>query len=567
AVAMPLFLLLLMLSGQIYLGVASRRSNDSDREWGARFNAWIFIVVVSWAAICAIIVYGPEWFSAGYRALVGGSIGGISGIITLIVGGSSKTSGKAQSSEAGSAISAAKPLSKQIADIALGLAAPIFAVALVILISSLDLLAMKFTCEKLDFACRSNAAQTIYEAARYVYPLTILGLMIALVGIGYFFGYFIDTNEFSLHAMYRTRLIRAYLGGSRPAGERRPDRFTGFDEKDDVLMRELWPAQGNARQPLHVVNVTLNLVAGEKLAWQERKAESFTMTPLHAGSAYLGYRRTSSSLESEDTSRLYSNGELSLGTAIAISGAAASPSMGYHSSSAITFLMTLFNARLGGWFGNPGPAGDKSYNLKHSKMAIKPILSELFGLSDDRSDYVYLSDGGHFENIALYEMVLRRCRFIVVSDASCDEDCSFNDLGNAIRKIRIDLGVPIVFEEPMMIVPRATKPTKDNRAWAIGRIQYSCVDRPFGADGNIAAVTDDFDGVLLYIKPSFYGVSEPPDVFNYAKSAPAFPHESTADQFFSESQFESYRALGMHIVTEMFNDPSVREAFTKASFN
>ncbi|MEP6766825.1 MAG: patatin-like phospholipase family protein, partial [Gemmatimonadaceae bacterium] len=199
AVAMPLFLLLLMLSGQIYLGVASRRSTDSDREWGARFNAWIFIVVVSWATICAIIVYGPEWFSAGYRALVGGSIGGLSGIITLMVGGSSKTNGK--SSEVGSAISATKPLTKQIADVALGLAAPIFAVALVILISALDLLAVKLTCAKLDFACRSNGALTIYEAAHYVYPLTVLGLMIALVAIGYFFGYFIDTNEFSLHAM------------------------------------------------------------------------------------------------------------------------------------------------------------------------------------------------------------------------------------------------------------------------------------------------------------------------------------------------------------------------------
>ena len=562
--AMPLFLLLLMLSGQIYLGVASRRSKDSDREWGARFNAWIFIVVVSWAAICAIIVYGPELFSAGYRALVGISAGGISGIVTLMIGGSAKTDGKSESSAVGSAVAATKSLSKQLASIALGLAAPVFAIALIILISTLDLWFINKTCF-IETACRLNyTTSSMFQTANDVHALTVLLLMVALVGVGYFFGYFIDTNDFSLHAMYRARLIRAYLGGSRPAGERRPDHFTGFDEKDDVLMRDLWPAKGASCQPLHVVNVTLNLVAGEKLAWQERKAESLTMSSLHAGSAYLGYRRTSD--DSDDTSNLYANGTLSLGTAIAISGAAASPSMGYHSSAAVTFLMTLFNARMGGWFGNTGPAGGNSFNLEHPRMSVWPILSELFGLSDDRSQYVYLSDGGHFENIALYEMVMRRCRFVIVSDASCDEDCSYNDLGNAIRKIRIDMGVPIEFDGPMQIAARTPHPQPDKRAWAIGRIRYSCVDRPNVTDGQVELNDEDIDGVLLYIKPSFYGVNEPPDVYNYAKSAPAFPHESTADQFFSESQFESYRALGMHIVNELWNDDLVKKELIRAGF-
>ena len=479
--SMPVYLMLLMLSGQIYLGLVSRLSNDADREWGARFDAWIFIVVVSWAAISGIVLYGPELFSAGYRLLIGGGIGGISGVVTLLLGSSGKTSGKSETSASGGSAAHTVSLTKKVADFALSLAAPLFAMALIILISALDLLFMSKTCN-FEIACRvtSDSLTSITAASQQIYPLTIVVLMLILLTLGWAFGRTVDTNEFSLHAMYRARLIRAYLGGSRPAGERRPDHFTGFDEDDDVKLRDLWPAEGHVRQPLHVVNVTLNLVAGEKLAWQERKAESFTMTPLHAGSAYLGYRRTSSSAAIDDESRanLYAAGELSLGTAVAISGAAASPNMGYHSSSVVTFLMTLFNARLGGWFGNPGPAGVKSYKLKHPKLAVKPILSELFGLSDDRSDYVYLSDGGHFENIALYEMVLRRCRFIIVSDASCDEDCSFNDLGNAIRKIRIDLGVPILFDEPMMIVPRSAPSSASNRAWAIGRIAYSRVDRP-----------------------------------------------------------------------------------------
>ena len=98
-------------------------------------------------------------------------------------------------------------------------------------------------------------------------------------------------------------------------------------------------------KPLHVVNMALNLVAGENLAWQQRKAESFTSSPLHSGCYCIDdpeqggrgcYRR----------SKEYGDG-ISIGTAVAISGAAVSPNMGYHSSAAITFLLTLFNARMG----------------------------------------------------------------------------------------------------------------------------------------------------------------------------------------------------------------------------
>ena len=95
-----------------------------------------------------------------------------------------------------------------------------------------------------------------------------------------------------------------------------------------------------------MLNFALNLVGGKRLAWQQRKAETFTATPLHCGSRDVGYRPSSG----------YGGG-ISLGTAIAISGAAASPNMGYHSSSAVGFIMTLFNARQGCWLGNPGPVG------------------------------------------------------------------------------------------------------------------------------------------------------------------------------------------------------------------
>jgi hypothetical protein len=138
---------------------------------------------------------------------------------------------------------------------------------------------------------------------------------------------------------------------------------------------------------------------------------------------------------------------LSLGTAITISGAAVSPNMGYHSSPVISFLLTLFNVRLGWWLGNPGYAGRAVYQRSAPRSSLGLIRDEALGRTNDRHPYVYLSDGGHFENLGLYEMVLRRCHTIVVSDGGCDPGATFEDLGNAVRKIRIDFGIPIEFEK------------------------------------------------------------------------------------------------------------------------
>src|ERR1019366_9431700 len=108
--------------------------------------------------------------------------------------------------------------------------------------------------------------------------------------------------------------------------------------------------------------------------------------------------------------------------------------MGYHSSPAIGFLVALLNVRLGWWLGNPGQEGAATFRMEGPGFAIWPLLSETFGLTTDAKPYVYLSDGGHFENLGLYEMVRRRCRFILVVDAGCDKDFAFEDLGNAVRK-------------------------------------------------------------------------------------------------------------------------------------
>ena len=121
---------------------------------------------------------------------------------------------------------------------------------------------------------------------------------------------------------------------------------------------------------------------------------------------------------------------------MAISGAAASPNMGYHSSPPVGLVMTLFNVRLGWWLGNPARQA-RPYRREGPRWGPcggQAVVSRPSATTDD-SPYVYLSDGGHFENLGLYEMLRRRCRFIVVIDAGCDPDFTFEDLGNAVRKI------------------------------------------------------------------------------------------------------------------------------------
>ncbi|HEY4165943.1 MAG TPA: hypothetical protein VGM96_04180, partial [Reyranella sp.] len=231
---------------------------------------------------------------------------------------------------------------------------------------------------------------------------------------------------------------------------------------------------------------------------------------------------------------------ITLGTAMAISGAAASPNQGYHSSPLIGLIMTLFNVRLGWWLGNP--KYPKKATRAGPKWGIFQVAKELFGLTDDDNAYVYLSDGGHFENLGLYEMVRRRCHMIVVSDGGCDEKCAFEDLGNAVRKIWIDFGIRIEFKK-IEIKKRGV----DKALYcALGRIYYP----------ELSGTTRE-PGYVLYIKPGFHGNgTEPPDVSAYALANLTFPHETTADQFFSESQFESYRSLGKFIVDTILGEPA-----------
>jgi hypothetical protein len=311
---------------------------------------------------------------------------------------------------------------------------------------------------------------------------------------------------------------------------RNPEPVTGFDPDDDLALESLRNESAAAGYdgPYPIINVALNLVHVDDPAWQERKAESFVLTPRHCGSETTGYRPTGPGNAG------YAEG-VKLGTALAISGAAASPNMGYHSSAAVTFLLTVVNARLGAWLGNP--KHHLTWHFPGPWFGYWNLFREMFGWTDDRGPYVYLSDGGHFENLAVYELVRRRCHYVVVCDAGQDGDHGFEDLGNLIRKVRIDQGIRIEIKTDMLRLQG--EPRRCRWHCAIGTIRYDEID-----DGASP-------GTLVYVKPTLTG-DEPADVLNYASGHPTFPHESTGNQFYTESQFESYRALGQHVAEAVF---------------
>jgi len=430
--AVPLFLTLFFLAVVTFAGISSRWTNDEDREWWGRAAGWLLVVMIGWIVISGLVIFGPLLLS---RAIT--MVGGAAGLITILAGRSSWV--PANANERAKAGPVALVMSK-----ASAIAALIFVAVLVILLTRAMTWMMLQIGGLLEFDWNLHAVSHVVGAkVEYLNvilytPTSILALFalgLALFGIA--MAFLIDTNKFSLHAVYRDRLIRAYLGASNK--QRDPNPFTGFDENDNIRMRELWTKEKFGQRLLPVVNVALNLVGGSKLAWQERLAESFTVSPLHCGSYHVGYRKTDGPLGAR-----YGGTEgVSLGGCITTSGAAASPNMGYHSSPLVTFILTVLNVRLGAWLGNPGPAGDTTYHLGYPNFSVRPIFAEAFGLTNDINPYVYLSDGGHFENLGLYEMVLRRCHYIVVSDAGEDPECSFADLGDAVRKIRIDLGISI----------------------------------------------------------------------------------------------------------------------------
>ncbi|KRD10612.1 hypothetical protein ASE21_13035 [Flavobacterium sp. Root901] len=361
------------------------------------------------------------------------------------------------------------------------------------------------------------------------------GITVGLSVLTIFLSWRIGVNEFSLHHFYRNRLVRAFMGATRSREDRikTANAFTGFDTNDDILLSSML-VKNNYSGPFPILNTALNATVVSALDRQDRKAESFVFTPL-----YCGYDFSPTRASTWDVDNVYEygyrptakfsnqNGGPTIGTAMAISGAAVNPNWGYHSSAPLAFLLTLFNVRLGWWLGN---TRREKWKNPDPTFGLIYLIRDLVGKSDINKNYVCLSDGGHFDNMGLYELIRRRCSYIILGDGEQDQDIACEGLANAIRRCRIDFGVEIVFDNFEDITKLVEKSKKKHII-----------------KGEIIYPDTKTKGTLIYIKATLTG-DEPIDIREYALSNPDFPQQSTADQFFDEAQFESYRKLGYHSI-------------------
>ena len=335
-------------------------------------------------------------------------------------------------------------------------------------------------------------------------------------------------NEVGLHAFYRGRISRAFLGASNylrdpwpppPRGDAKmkvpsPNQETSVQQGDDILITALPPSG-----PFHLICCAANDLAGNSLTNLNRGARSAVISRLGFSVADSFYRWKAPGQR-----------EISLGAALTASAAAFDSNMGSKSVDygfGAAFVMSMLNLRLGLWLVPPQKLFDRI-------VVGALFIEEMFGrtVADWRKGPVRLTDGGHFDNTALYELLRRHCRYIVVSDCGEDPEVVFDDLGNVLRRAREDFGVEI---DVNLEVLKPNKAGFCSQHVAVGDIHYPNGDC----------------GIIVIVKPGLVG-EEPRDVLQYKSRNPQFPHESTGDQFYDEKQWESYRRLGMHAARTIF---------------
>jgi hypothetical protein len=276
---------------------------------------------------------------------------------------------------------------------------------------------------------------------------------------------------------------------------------------------------------------------------------------------------------------------LTIGAWVGISGAAFSTGMGSRTSLGLSLLCGFGNVRLGYWWDsaierNFPKAGSRVLRAIERAFPVQvyllsEFLSRFYGTSRARW---FLSDGGHFENLGGYELIRRRLARILVVDAEADPDYTFEGLANLIRKARLDFGAEITFltaeELDDAVAPRyrylfgsleqlrrgrwSQEPVDDART---GRARRSidAIDetRHSLAHAALARVTFMDEparvGWFVYLEPTLTG-DESADLTQYHHAHPSFPQETTADQFFDEAQWESYRMLGFLITRDVFGE-------------
>lgn len=446
-------------------------------------------------------------------------------------------------------------------------------------------------------------------------------------------------NRSSLHTSYAARLTRTFLGASNEERVYSPSSNASKNiqlshPNDDTPFHAYHPEDNGG--PLHLINVcvndTVDFASDRQI--RDRKALSMCLGPhgVTVGRRYYAEwappdelprwqrrRRWWEGIDYEDRlppalraktalkasplpgdpdayhvlgSRTSTTAEvepLSLGRWMAISGAAFTTGLGRDTSLGLSLLLGLANVRLGYWWDTGIKAAERRgrfplslwRRIKRLPVTAFPMQSLLLSEWNGRFHgaarwFWYLSDGGHFDVTGLYELLRRRVRFMIVSDAGRDPNYRWDDLSRLTRLARIDFGARIQWIEPDpqkdgwealggeppefirdWICPDAIRSIRDIGRNTRGQSAHAALARvTFDSDetsrdsGGVASPPnrprEDETCWLLMVKPSLSSVTLP-DIRTYAELHEPFPQQSTYDQCYDEDQWESYRALGQQI--------------------
>jgi len=389
-----------------------------------------------------------------------------------------------------------------------------------------------------------------------------IGLLLTLM-LAYFAGMDLRFLNMSTYAgLYGARLTRAYLGasnGRRFDSSREENHSSAEPVASDHLSVEKYAA--NPLAPVHLINICLNqnVDPAEQLIQRDRKGRPLTVV----ANEKLGNGRPPVAVDGKLLASHDGKGgdPLSVGEWLAVSGAAVSTALGRRTSLGTSFVLGLANLRLGRWWRSGiRPPHDANYATRVARVVAPMhvyLLEELFGrFYGLRRGIHYLTDGGHFENTGVYELLRpeRGVRRILACDCGADPSYRFDDIANLIRLARIDFGIDLRIDEDVVEgkhalhevfgLPSDFDPSARNNVCALLLQGY----RPGTSTDGPPDVS------ILVLKPVvFPGLSA--DLVNFGAQRTEFPQESTADQFFDEAQWESYRRLGVELTEATFLGP------------
>jgi hypothetical protein len=360
----------------------------------------------------------------------------------------------------------------------------------------------------------------------------------ALAGYAVLVGFFINTNLFGLHRMYRDRLTEAFL----PSREAVKDRRWGPAYEADVAFFKDVNTDDDPG-PYHLVNTLVVLTGSGYAYYRGRGGDNFIFSSLYSGAESVGWHRTEQ----------VCGGMMTLATAMAISGAAVNPNTGSSGrgptrNPLVSFMLAFFNIRLGYWIRNPHQRSTFGKLTQHlwPSLLYPGLRQGLFGRGQHtRSGFLELTDGGHFDNTGIYELIRRQLDVIVLSLASADPKYAYEDLADAVERVRVDFGAYISFAGLFADLAPGGVASPSGVA---ATLKLSKAGFEVGAITYASGKT----GTLIVLKSAVLQ-DLPLDALRYACANDEFPNQSTADQFFDERQFEAYREAGYAVCRSMLS--------------